>query len=276
MLNTALVTGAAERIHRVAMALDRQGFEAFAWEFPMSGAADRPLPDSLDCYVQLPPIAATPSSEGADLVGAGTLVCRLDAVARLSRLLAPDAAVVLVACEGVWDPVRRRTFHALASALVAKRAGSGVRVVVVETPGADDIATAARRERDHARCVSFADLEPAMAYADWRDLVLNLTSGNKITYLGWRRDDGVRRVAVLRRAVLSPLPGAGDGSRGLARAVLTDALGASVLNDLERSDRRLLDDFHAEVIGFLPPEEFELPIHEVAAWVVRRSLSDEP
>jgi hypothetical protein len=112
-----------------------------------------------------------------------------------------------------------------------------------------------------------------MDYVDWRDEVFNLTSGPGPTYFGWRRPDGTRRAAVLRRAVLSPLPGADDGAHGLARAVLTDALGAGNA-DLRQWAVSLADDFLAEVIRALPEDEFELPIREVAAWVLRRSLSD--
>jgi hypothetical protein len=122
--------------------------------------------------------------------------------------------------------------------------------------------------------VSLADLAPAAAYADWRNEVFNLTSGIEPTYFGWRRADGAARAAVLRRSVLSPLPGADDGTHGLARAVLMDALGAAEAGDLQEWAVSLADDFLGEVIAPLPQEGFELPIHDVAAWVVRRSLSD--
>jgi hypothetical protein len=113
-----------------------------------------------------------------------------------------------------------------------------------------------------------------MAYTDWRDEVFSLTSGAESTYFGWRRRDGALRAAVLRRSVLSPLPGAEDGAHGLARAVLTDALGGAGGGDLQRWAASLADDFLDEVIRLLPEDEFELPIHEVATWVLRRSLSD--
>src|SRR5207244_1215026 len=74
------------------------------------------------------------------------------------------------------------------------------------------------RERTRARGVSLVDLAPEMAYADWRNEVFNLTSGVEYTYFGWRLADGARRAAVLRRSVLSPLPGAEGGAHGLARA----------------------------------------------------------
>jgi hypothetical protein len=198
----------------------------------------------------------------------------LDTVARVSPLLAPDATVVLVAGEPGWDRASRRILHALAEAVVGKQVGSGVRVVMVDTGEVGAIAAAARRERGQAEAVSLADLAPEMPYVDWRDEVLNLTSGEGPTYFGWRRPDGGRRAAVLRRSVLSPLSGADDGAHGLARAVLSDALGASGPGDLQEWAESLADDFLDEVIASLPAEGFELPIQEVAAWVVRRSLSD--
>jgi hypothetical protein len=271
-LNTALVTGAIDHINAVAMALKREGFEAFAWEGPRPGEADGLLPGSVDCYVQLPLAPASPPAVDAQPVGVGTLVHGVDTVARVSPLLAPDAIVMLVTAEPGWDRASRRVLHVIAEAVVAKQVGNGARVVVVDNGEAGAIAAAARRERGQASEVSLADLAPDMDYVDWRDEVFNLTSGPGPTYFGWRRPDGTRRAAVLRRSVLSPLPGAADGAHRLARAVLTDALGASGPGDLREWAESLADDFLDEVIAALPPEEFELPIHEVASWVVRRSL----
>jgi hypothetical protein len=194
-------------------------------------------------------------------------------VVRVSPLLAPDAAVLLVAAERGWDPAALHALRALAAAALSKRVGAGVRVAVVESFEAGDIAAAARRERGQARAVSLADLAPDMAYTDWRDEVFNLTSGTESTYFGWRRGDGAQRAAVLRRSVLSPLPGADDDAHGVARAVLTDALGAAA-GDLQQWARSLAADFHDEIIASLRQEEFELPMHEVAAWVLRRTLSE--
>jgi hypothetical protein len=272
-LSTALVTGTLERIHAVTMALKREGFDALAWEGPTPGAADGLPSRSVDCYVQLAGgCAPWRSAQGA---GGATLSHRVDTVARLSPLLALDAAVVLVADESGWDAAHLRTLHVLAGAAVAEHVGSNARVVVVDDGEAGEIAAAARRELDQARAVSLADLSPGLGYAHWRDDVLSLTSGTEPTYFAWRRPDGVRRFAVLRRSVLSPLPGADDGAHGLARAILLDALGlsgASGAGDLQQWLEALADDFLEEVIGPLPIEAFELPIHEVAAWMGRRGL----
>jgi len=261
-LNTALVTGTIDHIHTVATALKSEGFEVIAWEGTTPGAADGLPPGSADCYVQLAPA-----------VGMGTFAPRIDTVARVAPLLAPDAAVVLVAAEPGWDTAGRHALQALAGVAVAKQVGHGVRVAVLDSVDAGDIAAAVRRERSRARAVSLVDLAPELAYADWRNEVFNLTSGVEYTYFGWRLADGARRAAVLRRSVLSPLPGAEDGAHGLARAVLTDALGGADGGDLQEWAESLAADFLDEVIRTLPEEGFELPIQEVAAWVVRRSLS---
>jgi hypothetical protein len=272
-LNTALVTGAIDHSQAVALALKSEGFDALAWEGAVPGAADSLPPRSVDCYVQLAPITSSPSPAGAQAAGAGSLAHRIDTVVRVSPLLAPDAAVVLVAAERGWDPAALHALRALAAAAVSKRVGTGVRVAVVDSFEAGDIAAAARRERGQARAVSLADLAPDMAYTDWRDEVFNLTSGAESTYFGWRRGDGAQRAAVLRRSVLSPLPGANDDAHGVARAVLTDALGAAG-GDLQQWARSLAADFHDEIIASLQQEEFELPMHQVAAWVLRRTLSE--
>jgi hypothetical protein len=274
-LSTALVTGTIERIHAVAMALKREGFDPLVWEAPTPGAAEGLPRRSVDCYVQLAGgFAPARSAQGAE---GAALIRRVDAVAGLSPLLALDSAIVLVADEGGWDPARRRTLHVLAGAAIAERVGSDARVVVVDSGEAGAIAAAARRELDQARAGSLADLAPGLGYAQWRDEVISLTSGTEPTYFAWRRPDGVRRVAVLRRSVLSPLSGADDGAHGLARAILIDALGpagASGAGALQHWLEALADDFLEEVIGPLPTEAFELSIHEVSAWMGRRGLLD--
>jgi hypothetical protein len=201
---------------------------------------------------------------------------RLDVLCAVAPLLTGDAAVVLVADEPGWDTAIRRAFQALAEAAVVEEAGPGRRVAVVEGGTGAQIACLARREWNEARAVSLADLSPDLSYVDWRNEVMNLTSSAETTYFGWQRSDGSRRTAVLRRSVLSPVPGGDDGGHSLGRAVLTDALGAHTFDELQHWDTSLAEAFFEEVIRPLPPEAFELPIHSVATWVVRRSLSDQP
>jgi len=273
-LNTALVTGTIDHTQFVALALKREGFDPWIWDGSTPGAADGPTPGSVDCYVQLPAAPAQWSKACAGPVLAAPLAHRLDTVAAVAPLLAPDAVVVLVADEPDWDAARRQTLRALTEAAVVEQVGPGRRIALVETGDVGDIAAAARRELTEARSVSLADLASGLAHVDWRNEIMNLTSAPTTTYFGWRRPDGARRAAVLRRSVLSPLLGGDDGDHALARAVLTDALGPSALGDLQQWDGGLTEDFLQEVIRLLPTEEFELPMHTVATWVVRRSLSE--
>lgn len=259
-------------MHAVAFALSREGFDPFVAAVPTSVVGEGPRPGSVDCYVQLPPPPVVRPDLGANTGGVGRLVHRVDAVSRALPLLSPEAAIVLVADGEGGDADRCRTLHALAGAAVTNQARNGVRVAVVDTGEAGQIAAVARRELGQARAISLADVAPDLAYADWRDEVLNLTSSTETTYFGWWRDGGVRRAAVLRHAVLSPLPLADGSDRELARAILFDAVGAGGDTELEIWADKLSDDFVTEVINLLPLDHFELPIHEVAAWVVCRSL----
>jgi hypothetical protein len=272
-LNTALVSGTIDHTEFVAVALKREGFDVRIWDDSALQAVDGPEPGSVDCYIQLPAVAAGWSKVSAGPVLAAPLVHRLDTAATVAPLLAPDA-VVLLADEPGWDTARREAIRALVEAAVAERAGPGRRVAVVGSGDVGDLAAIAQRELAEARRVSLADLAPGLGHADWRNEVMNLTSTPGTTYFGWRRLDGARRVAVLRCSVLSPLSGGDDTDDAIARAVLADALGASALGDLQESDVRLTEDFREEVIRLLPADEFQLPIRTVAAWVVSRSLSE--
>ena len=271
-MNTALVTGGTERIHALAHALTREGFDAFVRETPTSPFPQGPEPGSVDCYIQLPSKPEMGVDTRADAGDVGRLVHRIDHVARALPLLAPEAAIVLVGDEQGWDADRRRALHALAGSAVLRQNRTKVRVAVVDNAEAGQIAAVARRELRQARSFSLADVAPNLSYTDWRDEVMSLTSSTETTYFGWRRDDGLRRVAVLRQAVLSPLAIADGSDRDVARAVLFDAVGAAGDPELEIWAEKLTDEFLADVIGPLPTDHFELPIHDVAAWVVCRSL----
>jgi hypothetical protein len=272
-MNTALVTGTIEDTQGVALALKGEGLDVYLWEGPTSGASKPPLLGLVDCYVQLPPGPAQWSNAGASPVLPGPFLYRLDIVAAVAPFLAPDAAVVLVVDGPDWDPSRRQALRALAEAAIAEQAEPGRHLTVVDGGDMTQIAALARQAHTEARGVSLAEFAPGLPFTDWRNEVFNLTSGAGTTYFGWRRPDGAGRAAVLRRSVLSPLPDGDAGDHGLARAVLADALGASAFGDLQESDTSLVDDFLYEMIQPLPAEGFEMPIHTVAAWVVRRSLS---
>jgi len=120
---------------------------------------------------------------------------------------------------------------------------------------------------------SLADLGRDLDYADWRDEVLNLASTPEPRYLSWWQPDGTRRLAVLRGACFSSVP-AEESDRGLARAMLADAFGAGQPEKGDWADR-WADDFVGEVLKSRLAVTFELPVRDVAAWVLRRSLSRE-
>ena len=272
-MNTALVTGTFEDTQGVALALKREGLDVYPWEGPTTGASQPPLLGLVDCYVQLPPAPAQWSKASARPLLPGPFLYRLDTVAAIAPFLAPNATVVLVVDGLDWDPSRRQALRALAEAAIAEQAGPGRHLTVVDSGDVGQIAAIAGQARTEARRASLADLAPNLPFTDWRNEVFNLTSGAGTTYFGWRRPDGTGRAAVLRRSVLSPLADGDAGDHGLARAVLADALGISALHDLQESDTSLVDDFLCEMIQPLPAEGFEMPIHTVAVWVVRRSLS---
>jgi hypothetical protein len=273
-VNIALVTGILDRSEAVAMALKRAGFEAYAWEGRSTGPPEDPAAGTVQCYVQLPPAPDAWSATGAGPVLAAPIMHRLDILSSVAKLLASDAAIVLVVDAPDGDATRRRALQALAEATVLEQVGPGRRVAVVNSVDAAEVAAVAWRESGQSRAVSLADLAPGLGHADWRNEIMNLTSGAETTYFGWRRPDGTRRTAVLRRSVLSPVTGGDGGGHDLARAMLSDAIGASTFADLQAWDPGLTEDFFEEIIRPLPADEFELSIHAVATWLVRRSLSD--
>jgi hypothetical protein len=118
---------------------------------------------------------------------------------------------------------------------------------------------------------SLADLARDLDYADWRDEILNLASTTEPLYLSWWQPDGTRRLAVLRGACFSAVPTEGS-DHGLARAMLADALGTTQ-KDASDWAERWADDFVHEVLKPRLAVTFELPVRDVAAWVLRRSLS---
>lgn len=278
MMGTALVTGIADRARDVAGALRTEGFETLVLDVPQPEVPAGP--GSVTCYVQLPVVLAN---------GAGTdaVMARVDAVAAVSPLLSPEAAVLLVADDPGWDGRRRHALGLLAEAALAGQAGDGVRVSVLgEEASPTDIATTARRQRTGPGA-SLADMAPGLGFADWRNEVLSLAGSTERTYFGWVAADGRRCVSVLRGTVMSPLvPGAGGvppdtvgpapglavswGSAEapcqlLAHAILADAVGAPDLVG------NLAGTFAKDVLAACPPDGFELRGGDVAAWIVRHA-----
>jgi hypothetical protein len=122
---------------------------------------------------------------------------------------------------------------------------------------------------------SLADLEPDLDYADWRNVLMNFISSTDPTYFSWPEPADAHRIAVLRGSVLSTLA-VGETVRGLARAVLADALHAAGTAGLEEWAEKFADEFVDEVIGPEVARGYEVPLRSVAAWVIGRSLADMP
>lgn len=184
-LATAVVTGSPEALLGVTVSLKNEGFDILAaeWEADAIGAG---IPArSVGCYVQYPPVAGPTSGgplEVAATVLGSEMISRFDALVRVGPLLAPGAAVVIVVGEHLADasmgaPLDLRDFvEILAEAI--ERDLPHVRVCVVdESAGAEQVAVLARqRATPGPHWSSYAALEPAMGYTDWRDEVLAITS----------------------------------------------------------------------------------------------------
>ena len=165
---TALVTGAPDWVPPVAVALKSEGFDI------VSAGVDAPLaPGSLDCYVQLPgdmPASGEPSLRRARSLVADDLLTRVDVATHLAPCLAPHAVVLLVG-----DGPLRWPLEMLAEAIA--REGGGVRARVVDGSRQPwEIAALARRNGQRRPWRSYLDEEPELAFADWRDEIICLTS----------------------------------------------------------------------------------------------------
>ncbi|HLJ07544.1 MAG TPA: hypothetical protein VKX24_03350 [Acidimicrobiia bacterium] len=272
---TALITGSRHRTalldgplrahgDDVLVADSRDGIAALAARLPAR---------SVGAYVQLlmdadaGPSWAPPVTE------------RIETVALVAPLLAPEAAVVLVAddpADPAHDPRVADGLCLLAEAALsgAESAGvvrvSGVRVSVLPEASAEAIS----RMLGHEAVVTgpLADLGADRDYADWRTDILSLTSCGDATYFGWLNQDGRPRIGRLRGSVLSPLAVGPDdaaglwgradaGAEALGRALIADTLGGQPVDD------GLVAGFAKDVIGSLPAGGFELSAGEVRRWL---------
>jgi hypothetical protein len=184
-LNAAVVTGAPESLLGAAIALKNEGFDILGadWEADALGA-DIPA-RTIGCYVQYPPVV-DPAEGGplevATAVLAGEMVARFDAMARIGPLLAPGAAVVLVVGEHLAAASRGsaldlRDFVEVFAEAVERDLSDVAVLVVDETLGAPEIsAMARRRATPAAHWSSYAEIEPEVAYTDWRDQILAIIS----------------------------------------------------------------------------------------------------
>ena len=182
---TAMVTGSPERVPDIAIALKSEGFDILAAGPEVPTVPEGLSLGSIDCYVQLP--AGPPQPDGRPLAPAraaiaGDVLARFDAAARLAPLLAPGAAVVLVA-DAAEDDVRdhqtrarRRLVTVLAEAILQDHGPSRVRTTVVDDGRApEEIAALAWAEvRGPVPWSAYPHYETELAFADWRDEVFYL------------------------------------------------------------------------------------------------------
>ena len=187
----AVVTGASHRVPDIAIALKSAGFDILA-----AGAmsADDPVDleeSSVDCYVQLPGDAPWPAGRAVDRTRAMLAheMSRFDTVTRFLPLLAPGATVLLVTDDsdhGAANPGSaepgRTALHTiagvLAEAIVRDCGRRRIRATVVggdQTP--DEIAAvASHRPPEPLPWWLYADVDPDLGFADWRNSVLCLGS----------------------------------------------------------------------------------------------------
>jgi len=192
-LPTALVTGSPERVSDITVALKSAGFDILAAGVLSPDDAPDLQEGSVDCYVQLP-LDGSRSSGGAlqrtrDVI-AGEMVARFDTAAQFLPLLAPSATVVLVTegpdldgdAPGRPDPDRKalRTLAGvLAEAIARDCIRAGVRAMVVsEDRAPEEIAAlvAGHRPPEPRPWWLYADIDPDLDFADWRNSVICLTS----------------------------------------------------------------------------------------------------
>ena len=184
----ALVTGSPERVPDIAVALKSAGFDILS-----AGAISaEDVPDveanSVDCYVQLPtdpPAPVAGALRRARDVIAHEMVSRFDAAAEFLPLLGPSATVLLVTggFDGVDEAAGRVDFDdkavrtmlgVLAEAILRDCSHSGVRTAVIaEDRASHEIAAlAGYRPPEPLPWWLYADVDPDLGFADWRNSML--------------------------------------------------------------------------------------------------------
>jgi len=269
---TALITGSRHRTAPldgtlrahggdVVVADSRAGIAALAARLPAR---------SVGAYVQLLMDADAGRSSWAPPVTE-----RIETVALVAPLLAPQAAVILVAddpADPAHDPRVADGLCLLAeAALSGAEPPVGVRVSVLPEASPEAITRMLGQETAPVMAAPLADFGADRDYADWRTDILSLTTAGDATYFGWLNQDGRPRIGLLRGSVLSPLPVEPDGAdvlwagtagaEALGRALLADTLGAQTVDD------GLVAGFVKDVLASLPPSGFELSAGEVRRWL---------
>jgi len=270
---TALLTGSKHRTARLDGALRARVDDVVVagCRDDVAALAARLPPRSIGAYVQLLMAA------DAGPAWAPPVTERIEAVALVAPLLAPTAAVVLVADDPA-DPAQDQRVAdglcLLAEAALAQADQAGVTVSLLQEATPEAITRALGAEAVPGGIAPLADLEPDLDYADWRTDIFNLTSTVDGTYFGWVNQAGTPKVGLLRGSVLSPLavaPDAGIGwgrtdlpAEALAAALIGDALGGRPIDD------DLVTVFAKDVVGALPETGFELSAAEIRRWLNER------
>lgn len=270
---TALITGSRHRTAGLDGTLRAQGGDVVVADSRdgIAALAARLPARSVGAYIQLLMDADAGRS------WAPPVTERIETVALVAPLLAPEAAVVLVAddpADPAHDPRVADGLCLLAEAALsgAEPVGSGVRVSVLPEASAEAVSRALGRQLAPTVAAPLADLGADRDYADWRTDILSLTSSSDATYFGWLNQNGRPRIGLLRGSVLSPLPVGPDGAdalwgfadagaEALGRALIADTLGGQPVDD------GLVAGFVKDVLGSLPPTGFELSAGEVRRWL---------
>jgi hypothetical protein len=93
----ALVTGTPPDLGPAAATLGRAGFDVVVW--PTTADAGAGPAGPFDCYLQLP--CGPRNCDGRGRMAAPDLVCRIDGLAAVARLLRPDASIILGVEDGI-------------------------------------------------------------------------------------------------------------------------------------------------------------------------------
>jgi hypothetical protein len=268
---TALLTGSKHRTSRIGGSLHLPEGDIVVVDSPdgIAALASRLPEQSIGAYVQL-----LMDAEPGGTSWAPAVTQRIETVALVAPLLAPDAAVLLVADDPA-DPARDRRvadgLRLLAEAALCTADHGGATVEVIRDACAEAISRALGSNSAAGLVAPLADFGADRPYADWRTDILSLTSSSEVTYFGWVNRDGSAKVGLLRGSVLSPLALAGEspvswgttesGARTLGSALLAATLGTPPADD------GLVDLFVKDVIGSLPAAGFELTAAEVERWL---------
>ena len=269
---TALLTGSKHRTVRLDEALRARAVDLVVADSRagLAGLAARLPRHSVGTWVQL----LMDSDTGTDAAWAPPLTERIESVALVAPLLAPAAAVVLVAddpADPAHDERVAEGLCRLAEAALARADHGPVTVSLLQEASPEAISRMLGPGSSPGGMSPLADLEPELDYADWRNDILNLTSAGDGTYFGWVNQSGAPRVGLLRGSVLSPLREVGDAAvawgrtdapaEALAAALIRDALGGTPVDD------GLVTVFVKEILGGLPESGFELPSAEIHRWL---------